>query len=165
MDCEKCEYFVTALKKPYAYLFDKNGFKMVHCAEARQGDYCMVVFESAQCRIKFEIEQGVPTCYLGTLESPTTWGNEVNNVRVWYVADSVLDFIEKKPLAPAGQLFPRSEKPPTLDDMLSRDSGRLHKHLDQVVAAFAPDRSPDWWKAYNAYQDEKVRKIREQMGL
>lgn len=164
MDCEKCEYFVKALEKPYSFL-SKSGFKSVHCAEARQGDYCLVVYESAKMRIKFEIEQGVPSIYLGTLESPLAWGAEVNGVKVWYVADGVLDFIEKKPLPPPGQMFPRSEKPLTLDDMLARDAGRLRPHLDQVVAAFAPDRSADWWKAYNAYQDDRVRQIREQMGL
>lgn len=163
MDCGKCEYFVEALKKPYDFLV-KNGFQLSHCAEARQGDYCMAVFESARMRIKLELEQGVPVTYFGTLDSPLAWGADVNGVRVWYVADGVLDFIEKKPIG-AGPLFPSAEKPLSLDEMLARDASRLGPTLNQVVAAFAPDRPADWWQAYNAYHEEKVRKIREQMGL
>jgi hypothetical protein len=49
--------------------------------------------------------------------------------------------------------------------MLAHDAARLRPNLDAVEAAFGPDRPAAWWKGYQAYYDERLRKIREQMGL
>jgi hypothetical protein len=108
MDCGKREAFVAAVWQHYAYLFDNYGFRLEHCEQGRQGEYCLVGLESTQARVKFAIEQGMPVTYLGTLESPMRWGDEVDGVTIWYVANALLNFVEQKggaPVAPKSGLY------------------------------------------------------------
>src|SRR5579859_4466748 len=102
MDCGQCEPWVLAVQHHYAYLFADHGFQLVHCQDARQGEHCLIVLESPQARIKFEIDQGTPVVYFGTLDSPLGWEQQVDGVTVWYVDNALLNFVESQAGAGAG---------------------------------------------------------------
>src|SRR5260221_6292251 len=96
MDCGQCEPWVRAIQHHYAYLFAEHAFRLAHCEDPRQGERCLVVLESPQARLKFEIEQGTPVTYLGTLDSPIGWEQQVDGVPVWYVDNALLNFVESR---------------------------------------------------------------------
>ena len=156
--CDKCDEFVAAMRQHYAYLFDNYGFRLEHCEEGKQGEYCLVGLESAQARIKFELEQGTPVAYLGTLESPMQWGDEVDGVTVWYVVNALLNFVEQKSGPP---VTPKTGVYRSTDDLLAAGAARLRPRVAELLAAFAPNRPDDWWQKFDAYQAERLRQLRQ----
>ena len=161
MDCGACEPWVKVIELDFAYLFSEFGFALAHCDAARQGEHCLIVLESPRARIKFEISQGTPVVYFGTLDSPLGWEQQVDGVTVWYVDNALLNFIESQrgaapAAAPAGA--PRST-----EALLAAAAARLRPHAAELVAAFAPDRPADWWQAFDAYQVERLKQIRQRL--
>ena len=94
MDCGACQPWVTVIEQDFAYLFAEHGFRLEHCEDARQGEHCLIMLGSNRARIKFEISQGTPVVYFGTLDSPIGWEQQVDGVPVWYVDNALLNFVE-----------------------------------------------------------------------
>ena len=171
MDCGQCEPMVQAVQQTYAYLFAEHSFRLARCEDARQGEHCLIGLESDRARIKFEIDQGTPVVYFGTLDSPLDWANEVDGVPVWYVANALLNFLEHKAgsaagAAPAAARAPVVAPSParTTNDLLAATAARLRPHAGELVAAFAPDRPAEWWREFDAYQAERLKQIRQRYG-
>ncbi len=162
MDCGACEPWVKAIEQNYAYLFAEHGFRLRQCEDERQGEHCLIVLESARARIKFEISQGTPVIYFGTLDSPVGWEQQVDGVLVWYVDNALLNFIESKGSGPApAAAAPGAAR--TTEALLAAAAARLRPHAAELVAAFAPGRPAAWWQAFDAYQAERLKQIRERM--
>jgi len=167
MDCGQCEPWVLAIQHHYAYLFAEHAFRLAHCQDARQGEHCLIVLESPQARIKFEIDQGTPVVYFGTLDSPLGWQQQVDGVTVWYVANALLNFVESQagtptPTAGAGPAngAANAAAPRTTEALLAAGAQRLRPHAAQLIAAFAPDRPAAWWQAFEAYQAARLEQMR-----
>ncbi|MEP7357554.1 MAG: hypothetical protein ABI847_09975 [Anaerolineales bacterium] len=161
-DCGACEPFAASVRQHFDYLFSELGFRQVACQEFRGGEYCLVGLESAQARMKFELDQGTPTPYFGTLHSPFDRGDEVDGVTVWYVANALLNFVERKAGAP--RLGMDGGPAHSADELLAQQATRLRPHAAELERAFAPDAPADWWQAFSAYQDERLQALRRQMG-
>lgn len=157
MNCGKCDEFVAAVRRHYAFLLDSYAFRLEHCEEGRQGEFCLLGLESAQARVKFELEQGTPVAYLGTLESPMQWGDEVDGVTVWYVLNALLNYVEKKGGTP---VTPKTGLYRSTGDLLAAGAARLRPHVEELLAAFAPNRPEEWWQAFDAYQSERLKQLR-----
>ncbi len=154
MDCGPCEPFAGAIRRQFAYLFERHGFRQVQCDFGKGGEYCLVGLESAQARLKFELEQATPVLYLGTLDSPFDWANDVNGVPVWYVVYPALAFVEQQNPPPP---LPELNDSSTTDDLLHYLAVRLQPQVEALEAAFAPDRPAEWWQAFNAFRGAGVR--------
>ena len=164
MDCGQCEPWVVAIQHHYAYLFDQYGFHLVHCADPRQGEHCLIVLESDRARIKFEIERGTPVAYFGTLDSPLGWEQQVDGVNVWYVDNALLNFVDSRAGSAASAPAPAAATPPrTTEALLAAGAQRLRPHAAELIAAFAPDRPAEWWQAFDAYQAARLQQIRQRM--
>ena len=159
MDCGACEPTVQAVQQHFAFLFSQFGFRLLHCEAAGQGEHCLIVLESEQARIKFEVEQGTPVVYFGTLDSPVGWAIQVDGVQVWYALNSLLNFAERKQV----EVAPKSSGEPeaTADDLLAQEAARLQPHAAELVAAFAPNRPAGWWREYEAYRAAVIRQIQQ----
>ena len=138
MDCEPCQPWVQVIQDNYAYLFQAHGFRLAHCAAARQGEHGLIVLASDRAQVKFEIDHGTPAVYLGTLASPVGWGQQVDDVPVWYVDNALLNFVEHQ-----------------------ASGARLRPHAAELVAACAPDGPEAWCQAFNAYQAERLTQLRQ----
>ena len=163
MDCGACEPWVKAIERDFAYLFSEQGFQLEHCADARQGEHCLIVLESPRARIKFEISQGTPVVYFGTLDSPLGWEQQVDGVPVWYVDNALLNFIESKSSRPAPAAAATPGAARSTEALLAAAAARLRPHAAELVAAFAPDRPAEGWQAFDAYQAERLKQIRQRM--
>ena len=164
MDCGACQPWVKAIEQDFAYLFAEHGFRLEHCEDARQGEHCLIMLGSDRARIKFEISQGTPVVYFGTLDSPIGWEQQVDGVPVWYVDNALLNFVESKqagvpPATPAGT--PGAAR--TTEALLAAAAERLRPHAAELIAAFAPDRPAEWWQAFDAYQAERLKQIRQRL--
>lgn len=164
MDCGQCEPMVAAVRQHFAYLFAEYGFRLAHCEDPRQGEHCLIGLESDQARIKFEIDQGTPVAYFGTLDSPFGWANQVDGVTVWYTDNALLNFVERR----AGKPAPNPVPPPAVierstDELLAAGAARLRPHAAELIAAFAPDRPSDWWRDFDAFQAERLKQLRERL--
>lgn len=168
MDCGACQPWVTVIEQDFAYLFAEHGFRLEHCEDARQGEHCLIVLGSHQARIKFEISQGTPVVYFGTLDSPIGWEQQVDGVPVWYVDNALLNFVESQrggaPLAAsAGAPASPAGTARSTEALLAAAAARLRPHAAELIAAFAPNRPLDWWQAFNAYQTERLKQIRQRL--
>ena len=172
MDCGQCEPWVVAIQNHYAYLFSEHGFQLVRCQDARQGEHCLIALESPLARIKFEIDQGTPVVYFGTLDSPLGWEQQVDGVTVWYVDNALLNFVESKSGAPAPAAAAataaasgpaNAAAPRSTEALLAAGAERLRPHAAELIAAFAPDRPAAWWQALDAYQAARLAQIRQRM--
>ncbi len=166
MDCGQCEPWVQAIQQHYAYLLADHAFRLVHCEDPRQGEHCLVVLESSQARIKFEIDQGTPVAYFGTLDSPIGWEQQVDGVPAWYVDNALLNFVENKAGAAPTTSAPTPSTGPaprTTDQLLAAGAQRLRPHAAELIAAFAPDRPAEWWRAFDTYQAARLEQIRQRM--
>jgi hypothetical protein len=161
-DCGRCEPFAASVRQHFDYLFSEFGFRQVACQEIRGGEYCLVGLESAQARVKFELDQGTPIPYFGTLHSPFEWGDEVDGVAVWYVANALLNFVERR----AGTPRPASEGGAAheADELLAQQAARLRPHTAELVRAFSPEAPVEWWRAFDTYQDQRLKELRQQLG-
>ena len=165
MDCGACQPWVTVIEQDFAYLFAEHGFRLEHCEDARQGEHCLIMLGSDRARIKFEISQGTPVVYFGTLDSPIGWEQQVDGVPVWYVDNALLNFVESKhsgasPAAPASTAAGAAR---STEALLAAAAARLRPHAAELIAAFAPDRPADWWQAFDAYQAERLKLIRQRL--
>lgn len=168
MDCGACEPWVKAIEQDFAYLFAEHGFRLEHCEDARQGEHCLIVLVSERARIKFEISQGTPVVYFGTLDSPSGWEQQVDGVPVWYVVNALLNFVESKrgaaaPVAATAIAAATPGAARSTEVLLAEAAARLRPHADELIAAFAPDRPADWWQAFDAYQAERLQHIRQRL--
>lgn len=162
MDSGACEPMVQAVQQQYAFLFAELSFRLVHCDEARQGEHCLIVLESNRARIKFEIDEGTPVTYFGTLDSPSGWANQVDGVSVWYVDNALLNFAERT-ASPAGAAAPAPATERSMEQLLAAGAARLRPHAAELVDAFAPDRPAGWWRDFDTYQAERLEQIRQRL--
>jgi hypothetical protein len=164
IECGQCEPLVEAIRRHYAYLFAEYGFRLAHCEDPRQGERCLIGLESARARIKFEIDQGTPVAYFGTLDSPWGWANQIDGVTVWYTDNALLNFVEHRAGEAAPGPTPASSGPERgTDELLTAGAARLRPHAAELIAAFAPDRAAEWWRDLAAYQAERLKQIRQRL--
>ena len=163
MDCGQCEPWVQAIRRHYGYLFDEHGFRLAHCEDPRQGEHCLIVLESDRARIKFEIDQGTPVAYLGTLDSPIGWTQLVDGVPVWYVDNALLNFVEQKRKAGGPAPVAARGEARSTEALLAAGAERMRPHAAELIAAFAPDRPAEWWRDFDAYQAERLKQIRQRL--
>ena len=166
MDCGQCEPWVQAIRRHYSYLFGEHGFRLAHCEDPRQGEHCLIVLESQRARLKFEIDQGTPVTYFGTLDSPIGWQQQVDGVPVWYVDNALLNFVEQKGTA-SGASSPAApgddDEARSTEALLAAAAERLRPHAAELIAAFAPDRPAAWWRDFDVYQAERLKQIRQRL--
>jgi hypothetical protein len=163
MDCGTCEPWVKVIEQHFAYLFSEHGFALAHCEDARAGEHCLIGLESPRARLKFEISQGTPVIYFGTLDSPLGWEQQVDGVPVWYVDNALLNFIESRSASAAPAASTTASGPRSTEALLAAAAARLRPHAAELIAAFAPDRPAAWWQAFDAYQAERLKQIRQRM--
>lgn len=163
MDCGQCEPWVQAIRQHYNYLLTEHGFRFTDCEDPRQGEHCLIVLESDRARIKFEIDQGTPVTYFGTLDSPIGWAQQVDGVPVWYVDNALLNFVEQKGKAGGGAPAGEAGGARSTEALLAADAERLRPHAAELITAFAPDRPVEWWRDFDAYQAERLKQIRQRL--
>ncbi len=164
MDCGECEPMVEAVRQLYGYLFAEYGFQLVRCENQRQGEHCLIGLESNRARVKFEIDQGTPVAYFGTLDSPLGWANEVDGVTVWYNDNALLNFVEHRAGAAAPDAAPAGTTTEwSTEDLLAAGAARLRPHAAELIAAMAPDRPAEWWRDFDAYQAERLKALRQRL--
>lgn len=153
-DCGPCEPFAAAVRRQFGYLFERHGFRQAACQAGRGGEFCLVGLESARVRIKVEAEQGTPLVYVGTLDSPFDWANDVNGVAVWYLVYPLLAFLEQRNPPPP---LPELGEDASSEAVLAYLAARLQPQIEALQAAFAPDRPAEWWQAFNQFRTAGVR--------
>jgi len=163
MDCGTCEPWVKVIEQDFAYLFSEHGFALAHCEDARAGEHCLIGLESPRARLKFEISQGTPVIYFGTLDSPLGWEQQVDGVPVWYVDNALLNFVESQSASAAPSASTTASAHRSTEALLAAAAARLRPHAVEIIAAFAPDRPAAWWQAFDAYQAERLKQIRQRM--
>lgn len=117
------------------FLRGEFGFQIVREHVSRPGERFTIVLESSPIRIELENELGVRVLYFSSLESP----------RERHVDNALLNFIEHR------HRLSREDDP----------AARLRRHLPEILAAFATPRPREWWNAYAAYRDERLREMRK----
>jgi hypothetical protein len=153
---------VQAVREHYSYLFAEHGFRLAHCEDPRRGEHCLIVLESSRARIKFEVDQGTPVAYFGTLDSPIGWANQVDGVPVWYVDNALLNFVERNGGAAGPAVAPGAER--STQELLAAGADRLRPRAAELIAAFAPDRAAEWWRDFDAFQAERLKQMRQRSG-
>ena len=159
MACPACEAFAQMVQRHYAYLFTELEFRLVHCEDGQPGRRCLLAAESGRARIKFELDGEAPLAYFGTLDSPIGWANQLDGVPVWYLDNALLNFVEG---APSGS-GPASAAGTArgLEQLMAAAAARLRPLAAELVAAFAPDRTIEWWRDFDADQARRRQHLRQ----
>ena len=71
-----CDEFLQQVKHHFRYLFEDYDFEVIHREKASRPDYCLIILQSADCRIKFYRTWEEANVLFGTLAAPLTWQNE-----------------------------------------------------------------------------------------
>lgn len=157
----ECADFLRQIRQYFRYLFDLYGFEVVHSKAARSGEYCLIVLQSGDCRIKFYRVQGEVNLLFGTLSAHIGWEDVIDGTRHWYYARSIMDFIEKKPVDVRESLLEiRTVK--TEDQQLAELSTRLQPVCDHVIRFFREDTFERWRREYEQFEQEQNEEFRKQ---
>ncbi len=157
----ECTDFLEQIKQYFGYLFDQYGFEVVHSEAARSGEYCFIVLQSRNCRIKFYRAQGEVNLLFGTLSAHIGWEDVIDGTKHWYYARSIMDFIEKKPVDVRKSFFEiRTLK--TENQQLRELSMRLQPLCSNILQLFRIDNFKRWRKEYEQFEQERNKEFRKQ---
>ncbi|HLJ86721.1 MAG TPA: hypothetical protein VKZ53_07845 [Candidatus Angelobacter sp.] len=159
--CSGSLNFLRAIKYQFGYLFDQYQFQPEISTDRKHGEYCLTVLQSPECKIKFHLEQGTSECYFGTLESPSNWCIEENGLNGWYLINPILGFLGRRTPERAVP-WPAAKGIRITDDILHGYSARLRPFIEDVISVFAGGLTADWWTAYRADFEERVRARKSQ---
>jgi hypothetical protein len=151
--------FLNTVKSHFGFLFEQYRFIPKISSEVRQGEYCLAVLQSNQCQIKFRLERGVPEYFFGTLEASPDWASEEN----WYDGDMICAYLfRRKPEVTAP--WPKDHRNWSTEEILQMFSTRLKPVVEEILSAFGSNLAVDWWQAFIADQNERIRKMRERIA-
>lgn len=89
-----CQQFLDQIARSFDYLFDRHGFKVIHSKDVWNGERCLVILESADCRLRFIYDRGTVEAAVGSLDAPAGWSDCDESVIQWYALRSVIDFVQ-----------------------------------------------------------------------
>jgi len=156
-----CKEFLEQITSHFWYLFEQCGFQMIHCDEAKSGEYCLVILQSEDCRVKIYRSQGEVNLQFGTLSALVGWEDMAEGVRQWYYIRGIVNFLRREPLD-IGSLLQESRQFKTDDQQLSELSRELQPICDQVIGLFRKDVFEQWQEQYERFEEEREREFRIQ---
>lgn len=141
MTQQTCIEFLDNIEQQFSYLFTQYGFLVALHAAGHSGEKCLVVLESANCRLKFFYDRGTVETVIGTIHAPMDWADSCDGVRYWYSLKGVIDFVNKTPALTAEEarelgyaLFRMST-----DELLANTSELLRPACERVFELFRED--------------------------
>ena len=167
-DLERCPYcrrFFAQIEAQLAFLFDQYGFRLIHCEGAAQFPVCLVVLESADCRVRFVVDRGIPEIAIGTKSARITWENPGEGaVEGWQDLVALVDFLEAREIR-APLLDREGAVAQTLEEHLARISDLLQPHCDAIFefmgSALSEQRRAECARFLESRNEEILRQIRE----
>jgi hypothetical protein len=165
MSTDLREFYASALRATFGQLFDQEQLALIHYSEQRGGDLCLIVYGSPDLRIKFEIELGIPSCFLGNAQAAPIWGGELNGEEVWFAEGSLLDFLEGKDHDTLIETGPQQPPSAALQSMLREPAQRLQAQIKGVREVFAQPSTSPFWTRYHAHRAERIQQIRRRFGV
>lgn len=93
-----CMEFLNKIEQQFSYLFTRYGFLVARTAIGHSDEKCLVVLESAKCRLKFFYDRGFVETFVGTSAAPMDWADTYDSVRYWYSLKGVVDFVSNAPM-------------------------------------------------------------------
>jgi hypothetical protein len=165
-DAPLCQNLWAALQEPFAFLFERYGFRLVHHEEGLR-DACLLVLESAQCRGRFTQERGLAQLSIGTKAAKLNWDEAGHGgAQGWYDLDSLLDFVTGRPIeAPMLKRIPGDL---TSDGHLARLAGELEPHSKAIFELMAElafaEREPELTAFLKNRREAILGQIRKHYG-
>lgn len=150
-----CNTLITAVRRHFAYLFGQYGFEVVHCVDARPiGQYLVLVLASSACRMKIEVDQGIPILFFGHADAPNLIGEFWQGTQYWW-DEVTLNAFSRETKPQLAVRWPQGT-PPTLEGNLGARSTMLRPYLDEHLAAFTAPRPDGWWQDYDAFMARQL---------
>jgi hypothetical protein len=152
-------HFREAISGHFDDLFANHGFTVVAEFNYHHGEYQALIAASADCLVKFKLEQNVFELSFARLDAPREWSDERGGALWWHSFLAVTGFADElhpglaASLTPARQDFDQ-------DGIIAAYATLLQPYLPRILIAFGPDRPEEWWTAYRAF---RVREFKTSM--
>lgn len=162
-----CRQFHHAVRKHFEYLFDAYPFELVHCEDEEDVPFCLLVFASPGCRLRFIYDRGILELHIGPrVAHATRRGREKSIETEWYDLSTLIDFLTQRPIrAPFLERSPRNWRSLSLDEHLEHISDRLKPHCDTILQFMKQDvfeqRRAEFADFLEKREQEVLRQIRE----
>jgi len=161
--CPNCKSFFSQIKRHFDYLFDQYSFQLVYCEDSEQFPICLVVLESADCRLRFISDREVPEFSIGTKSARITWeDSDRGTVHGWYGLNALADFLEKRTIH-APFLEQRKVGYLTREEHLVRISDLLRPRCDLVFEFMRQEVFEQRWEEFANFLVERRKETLEQI--
>jgi hypothetical protein len=157
-----CALFEDAVRRYFPYLFQEWGFVPIYRNERMHNDpHCLLIAQSALCRVKFYRGQGEANLMIGPLQAPLSWADSDQGVEYWYYLRGLLNFLAQAPVDIV-ELYRERPSFPTDEEQLAELSGMLEPRCDEVLKLFAPDQFGLWQHQYVQYEQLWQQQVDQQ---
>lgn len=156
MSCQVRQDFQGAILRHFGCLFAEGRFRIVETMNECGGEYQMQLAESAQCRVKFKLEQETFYVLFARLDAPNTFRDEdpAGGVQ-WHAMQLVMTYEDQIHPGQAMNL-PPGRDPGDLEDVLDAYATLLRPYLARFLSAFSPEPPVGWWKGYGAFLEARL---------
>src|ERR1035437_1644293 len=157
MNCTKYgEEFLRGIESCFPYLFERSRFVATVCEDQRHGEFCLVILQSAGCKVKFYSERGTPEIFFGTLDAPSNWEFKSDVRTGWYTVAPIIVFLSIK-FPDLAAPWPDRKVEPTTNEILLDYSARIRPFAEEVIAAFTANLDVMWWGDYQRWLESRIQ--------
>lgn len=148
-------WFCSAVTRELAFLFSDFSFELQSCETWGGGMYGMAALQGPECRVKVELDGGVPVIFFGKKDAAFEFGDST----AWLNDSLLLSFMEQKD--PAIAAATRNQSGRTAEEILYLRAARLKPYSSEIVGVFGTNGGTDaWWEEFQKFREAKKRAIR-----
>jgi hypothetical protein len=166
-DSVTCRQFHHDIQRHFDDLFDRYSFELIHREEEVDAPFCLLVFQSSDCRLRFILDRGIPELSIGPRAAPVTRRKREEDLEAeWYDLSTLIDFLTQRAIrAPFLERNSRDSRSLSLDEHLEHISDRLRPHCDAILQFMRRDtfeqRREEFADFLKKREQEVLRQIRE----
>jgi hypothetical protein len=109
METKECKWFLERVQIHFNYLFEKYGFRIIFTEDDHLGEHCLIVIESAHCRVRYIFDRGSLEVSVGALSSSPGWHDFDNGELKWFSMREVIEYINGQPRRTSEELYELGE--------------------------------------------------------
>lgn len=133
-----CDGFFEKINLHFQFLKKEYDFEVTHSSSKKHGEYCLFIYESPHCQIRFMHDKGTVQVDVGGKDAPKSWPQSSLDKGKWYPLRVVIDFIynelpktEEEISAEGHELFNM-----TIEENLTDLSQKLKPVINKVNSLF-----------------------------
>jgi len=107
---EYCSELLGSVSKSFDYLFNEYEFAVIHQAQAKLGEYCLLILGSPFFRIQFFQERASMSIYFGDQDAPLDWYYSFSHRGLWFPYAIVLSYFQSTDLLFGSELRFRARR-------------------------------------------------------